>query len=418
MECHDPQESGCDLQLMTSCRDTPPIQTISQETCLGQILGSLPLSICETIVLPPAKFFVRPLRDNLYVTSSSEPLHCLNIPETEYSVIRQQTLNMNEQIILSPVALANVTPGYTFAYSRFNLVGRPLPSSAPSLAPILVYRNELRTELNNRAVVNRAYEMGRSPTVVIATDTIKAKKHIDLPDLAKRLLALPDNKTEHLPGYLPLVPGMPVLLQENIACELGLSNGTQGIFCELVYDHSSELTTGSDEERFTTDTVFVRNAQYALVEVPKSKLKNLDSLDPFIIPIPVIEKTFDINLEKLYADKGAIMKMFKDKKLKATISVKRKALPLIPAYSITTHKSQGQTLPKIVIDLNMPPGMVEVASAYVPLSRVEQLTDLVILQDFNISALQVKPSKGQITEVNRLAVLFQQTKQRYAQYFL
>ena len=86
-------------------------------------------------------------------------------------------------------------------------------------APILVYRNELRTELNNRAVINKAYETGRSPTVVIATDTIKAKKHIDLPDLTKRLLALSDNKTEHLPGYLPLVPGMPVLLQENIACE-------------------------------------------------------------------------------------------------------------------------------------------------------------------------------------------------------
>ncbi|CAF4357936.1 unnamed protein product [Adineta steineri] len=66
----------------------------------------------------------------------------------------------------------------------------------------------------------------------------------------------------------------------------------------------------------------------------------------------------------------------------------------------------------------MPPGMVEVASAYVPLSRVKQLTDLVILQDFNISALQVKPSKAQITELNRLAVLFQRTKQRYGQYFL
>ncbi|CAF4187679.1 unnamed protein product [Adineta steineri] len=112
------------------------------------------------------------------------------------------------------------------------------------------------------------------------------------------------------------------------------------------------------------------------------------------------------------------MKILKEKKLKATICVKRKALPLIPAYSITTHKSQGQTLPKIVIDLNMPPGIVEVASAYVPLSRVEQLTNVAILQDFNISALQVKPSKGQIAELNRLAVLFQQTKQRYAQYFV
>ncbi|CAF4807081.1 unnamed protein product, partial [Rotaria socialis] len=132
-----------------------------------------------------------------------------------------------------------------------------------------------------------------------ATDTIKAKKHIDLPDLTKRLLALSDNKTEHLPGYLPLVPDMPVLLQENIACEIGLSNGTLGIFHELIYDETKEHTTGTDESIFTADTVFVRNAQYALLEIRKSKIKNLESLDPLIIPIPVIEKTFEVNLEKL-----------------------------------------------------------------------------------------------------------------------
>ena len=112
------------------------------------------------------------------------------------------------------------------------------------------------------------------------------------------------------------------------------------------------------------------------------------------------------------------MKILNSKNLKATITVKRRGLPLIPAYSITTHKSQGQTLPKIVIDLNMPPGIVEVASAYVPLSRVQQLTDLVILQDFNITALQVKPAKRQIAEINRLNAIFEETKHRYAHYFL
>lgn len=281
-----------------------------------------------------------------------------------------------------------------------------------------MYRNELRTELNNLAVVNKAYEMGLTPTVVVATDTIKAKRPIDLPDLSKRLLALPDNKTEHLPGYLPLVPGMPVLLQENIACELGLSNGTRGIFRELVFGNSLAPTTGSEEKKFTVDTIFVRNAQYALVEIPTLKMRKLHSLDPFIVPIPVIEKTFEVNLDKLYCDKGRITKVLSQKKLKTNITVKRKALPLIPAYSITTHKSQGQTLPKIVIDLNMPPGAVEVASAYVPLSRVKKLEDLVILQDFSIDVLRVKPSRGQIDELKRLANLFEQTKQRYIQYFV
>lgn len=281
-----------------------------------------------------------------------------------------------------------------------------------------MYRNEIRTELNNRAVINKAYEMKQPPTVVIARDTIKSKKNIDLPDLKRRLLALPDNKTEHLPGYLPLVPGMPVLLQENIACELGLSNGAQGIFRELVYTETANSDTSFDQEKFPIDTVFICDPQYALVEISKSKINKLDSLDPLIVPIPVIEKTFTIDLDKLYSDKQHVMKLLKSNKLKTTIAVKRKTLPLIPAYSITTHKSQGQTLRKIVIDLNMPPGVIEVASAYVPLSRVQQLIDLVILQDFNISALQVKPSKGQLAEMNRLAIIFEQTKQRYAKYFV
>lgn len=281
-----------------------------------------------------------------------------------------------------------------------------------------MYRNEIRTELNNRAVINRAYELNQPATVVIARDTIRAKKNIDLPDLNRRLLTLPDNKTEHLPGYLPLVPNMPVLLQENIACELGLSNGTQGIFRELVYTDTSNSDMSFDQDKFPSGTVYIRNPQYALIEIPKSKINKLDSLDLLTVPIPVIEKTFTIDLDKLYSDKQHVMKLLKSKKLKTTISVKRKTLPLIPAYSITTHKSQGQTLRKIAIDLNMPPGIVEVASAYVPLSRVQQLTDLVILQDFNISALQVKPSKGQLAEINRLGRIFEQTKQRHAKYFV
>ncbi len=160
-----------------------------------------------------------------------------------------------------------------------------------------MYRNEIRTELNNRAVINRAYEMKQPPTVVIARDTIKAKKSIDLSDLNRRLLALPDNKTEHLPGYLPLMPGMPVLLQENIACELGLSNGTQGIFHELVYTETSNSDTSFNQKKFPIDTVFIRDPKYALVEIPKSKINKLDSLDPLIVPIPVIEKTFTADLE-------------------------------------------------------------------------------------------------------------------------
>ncbi|CAF4386937.1 unnamed protein product, partial [Didymodactylos carnosus] len=228
-------------------------------------------------------------------------------------------------------------------------------------APVLVYRNELRTELNNQAVISKA---GQPPTVVVALDTINTKKELDLLDQSKRLLALPDNKPDPIPGYLPLVPDTPVLLQDNIACELSLSNGTPGIFRKLVYDETAEHTSGSNESTFTNDTLFIRNAHYALIEIPKSKMKDFENLEPQIVPIPVVDKTFTVSLEQLYSDKASIIKTFSA----TTINVKRRGLPLVPAYSITTHKSQGQTLAKIIIDLYIPPRMREVASAYVPLS--------------------------------------------------
>ena len=74
--------------------------------------------------------------------------------------------------------------------------------------------------------------------VYIAQDTCKGKP-IEDPTLIKKLLELSDSKTELLPGLLPFVPGMPVILTQNIAIELGLINGMNGIFRQLVYEEDS-----------------------------------------------------------------------------------------------------------------------------------------------------------------------------------
>ncbi|CAF1381703.1 unnamed protein product [Rotaria magnacalcarata] len=95
MEWHDPEESECNLQLMTSCRDTPPLRTISKDSCLGQIIGSLPLSSCHAKYVSHSGVFVRQLTDNIWVTSSSESLHCLKIPKIEYRTSNHQTLNIS-----------------------------------------------------------------------------------------------------------------------------------------------------------------------------------------------------------------------------------------------------------------------------------------------------------------------------------
>ncbi len=94
---------------------------------------------------------------------------------------------------------------------------------------------------------------------------------------------------------------MPVLLTDNIACELGLSNGTQGIFRELVYDDQEDpVTFNMINAVFPSNTIYVRKPLYALVEINSSQAEtSLDGLQPKLIPISLIKKEFSISIKQL-----------------------------------------------------------------------------------------------------------------------
>ncbi|CAF0953354.1 unnamed protein product [Rotaria sordida] len=295
------------------------------------------------------------------------------------------------------------------------VVGQPsvdsLCDSPWNKAPILVFRNEVRTQLNNKAAIHNAAQLGRVPMVCVAQDTCNGKP-IEDSVLIKKLLELSDSKTEHLPGLLPFVPGMPVILTQNIAIELGLINGINGIFRQLVYQ-SDSVSADVLSEIFPKNTQYIHRPLYALIEIAKSKVdSNLEVLQPKLIPIPVMEQTFRVDIFDIIP---------KDKKpksnRKAILSIKRRALPLVPAYCITTHKSQGQTLNKVVIDLKLPNETEDIAAVYVPLSRVKRLADLIILRQFDYKVLLIKPSKSQVTEMERLDQLYLETQKRFSHWF-
>ena len=162
-------------------------------------------------------------------------------------------------------------------------------------APILVYRNEVRTHLNNRAAIHNAAQTGQALMVCVAQDTCQGKPIEDL-TLVKKLLELSDSKTEHLAGLLPFVPGMPVILTQNIAIELGLINGMNGIFRQFVYEETS-VSTDAVSETFRTNTKYIHRPLYALVEITKSSTEcNFEQLQPNIVPIPLMEQTFRVDI--------------------------------------------------------------------------------------------------------------------------
>ena len=84
-----------------------------------------------------------------------------------------------------------------------------------------------------------------------------------------------------------------------------------------------------------------------------------------------------------------------------SVTVKRLHFPLVPRFSVTSHKSQGMTLGKAIVDLVPPirkgkrkPDPVGIEFAYVPLSRVRRLEDLTILRMFDPSVLKVQVNKS------------------------
>ncbi|CAF4452961.1 unnamed protein product, partial [Didymodactylos carnosus] len=132
-------------------------------------------------------------------------------------------------------------------------------------APILVFRNELRAELNIQATASEAFEKDVKPLVCIDQDEFKI--NIDDPDFHKYLLESPDNKTKWLPGYLPSVPGMHVLLTQNIATELRLCNGTTAVFRESVYEQTHNNLSNLDTTKFPIQSIYIQKRLYALVEI-------------------------------------------------------------------------------------------------------------------------------------------------------
>ncbi|CAF1622996.1 unnamed protein product [Adineta ricciae] len=173
---------------------------------------------------------------------------------------------------------------------------------------------------------------------------------------------------------------MPVLLTGNIAYELALSNGTQGIFRELIHDDKEDPSDLKIKSQvFSSNTIYMRKPLYALVEINTSQLEtSLDGLRPKLIPIALVRNQLTVSVKQLFGQ--LFERMQGGEKVSQVIQV--------------TYKAHGLTMNKIIVDLQVPLTTLQVASVYVSLSRV----------------LQVRPSLAQDTELKRLDELDRKTK--------
>ena len=236
--------------------------------------------------------------------------------------------------------------------------------------PVIVSNNEAKDLINTRCAKAFAARTGQALHYYHALDR-QGGRIIEHPELRDRLKTLHMGKTEQRAGLLPLVVGMPVMICSNFDVPNGVVNGCTGTLKEV---------------RYTTDHEGIRHAHACIVTLPGGSEHTLSNLS--LGEVPILEDTCAMTFTNPHSHKRC--------------SIKRTQLPIVPAFAITAHKSQGKTLPAAIVDVQSCRGT---ESVYVMLSRVTSIEHLWILRPFNIKKIQCRPSEDSRREAQRVSIL-------------
>jgi hypothetical protein len=257
---------------------------------------------------------------------------------------------------------------------------------------IIVLRNATRIAINYAKTKAHAIATASAQIVCLAIDNLPTTHDEPSPALREKLWHLEDNKCEDLAGMLSLVKGMPLIIKQNIATELGVCNGSTCTFSRLV------MNPQDDQPTINTTTGAPHYLRFMplmlIVKFDKPKFRQFEGLEVGEFPIFPFSKSFD-------------------SKIKGLPSVKRTQFPVLPAYAITGYAAQGATFEKAIIDLREPEGKkcgpCKAADAYVLLSRLKSLAGLKILRPFQKTALTRLPPASVREEILRLEELAAKT---------
>jgi hypothetical protein len=119
----------------------------------------------------------------------------------------------------------------------------------------------------------------------------------------------------------------------------------------------------------------------------------VEDLDPTVMPVFPLERSITL--------KG--------------YSVRRKQVPVCPAFCLTDYKVQGSTLTTAILDIKDDPTIrgqdrhKKYCSTYVQLSRLRSLKGLHLLQKIEMKDLRFGPEPRLLSEMQRLQELEKET---------
>ena len=234
-------------------------------------------------------------------------------------------------------------------------------------APVIVCDNTTKDAVNLEMARVFAAKTGQSFCTYASTDEMDGSP-ITSPSIAKIIDLLHSGRTSNRLKRLPLALGMPVMITTNIDLAGGIVNGTIGTVRAIDY---TTLPNGD------------RILNHCIVHIPSARAAPMNGLGDH--EFPILPDTITVR--------------YQGSKSKQSLSFKRTQLPLIPAFAMTAHKSQGQTLDKAIVDLANCHGT---EAPYVMVSRVRRLNDLLILRPFPMGKIKCRMSEDTRREQTRL----------------
>lgn len=243
----------------------------------------------------------------------------------------------------------------------------PAESSDWHLAPFVVCDNEVKDALNVRATYEFAKRTGKP---LMWFDSLDVRSGVPITDhlLCDHLLGLNSGTTDQRLGRLPLVLGMPLIIIHNFDVTDGVVNGCTGSLKSV---------------RWSTDCNGKRRAHSCVIETEEALNEPLPNLNNH--QVVALEDTVDLTFRHPHSGKKC--------------KIRRTQLPVLPAFAMTVHKSQGRTMEKAIVDLE---GCGGSESLYVMLSRVTSLDGLAILRPFSQKRIMCRPSEDSRREQRRL----------------
>jgi ATP-dependent exoDNAse (exonuclease V) alpha subunit len=242
-------------------------------------------------------------------------------------------------------------------------------------APIVVTRKSVRDALNSKIVKGFAEKTRQKLHLYHAQDRFQKRRLSDFQQ--ERMWKVRSTFTKDALGQLPLVPGMRVMITENVAIGANVVNGAEGVLKDIKYEEDHE------GRRF---------AVCAYVHISGCCLA-APGLEPEVVPIVPVKTSFQ------YSQVGH-----------APFSISRTQLPLLPAYAYTDYKSQGRSLPLVLLDLT---GCNTLQSLYVMLSRATSLQNLAVIRWFSPAIISKRLSAEFRSEFERLQLLDMQTETEF-----